>query len=206
MSARRFEAICFDLGNVFVPFDWGRAARALSALHGFEPRRLQAELTGPLQEQVGSGRLHPDAWLQGLNARSGRNIPLEAMRAAWCDLFTFDLEVVGIAEALATRLPLHLWSNTDPLHFAHLRPQLPVLERFRTLQLSCAMGCTKPGPAYFERAIDAGGFAPGRALFIDDRAENLVVPRALGMATVLHRDAATTRSALVELGLLERSR
>ena len=70
---------------------------------------------------------------------------------------------------------------------------------FDTLVISGEVGIRKPDPAIYALACERLERAPERCVFVDDLPGNLKPARALGMATVLHRDAASTLAELEPL-------
>ena len=65
-------------------------------------------------------------------------------------------------------------------------------ELFDVLVISGEIGIRKPAPEIYALATERLGVAPERCVFVDDLPANLKPAAALGMATVLHRDAART--------------
>lgn len=69
-------------------------------------------------------------------------------------------------------------------------------ELFDAVVISGEIGIRKPDPAIYSLAAERLGREPARVVFVDDLPGNLKPARALGMATVLHRDAETTLGEL----------
>ena len=69
-------------------------------------------------------------------------------------------------------------------------------ELFDAVVISGEIGIRKPAPAIYALAAERLGRPPERCVFVDDLAGNLKPARAIGMATVLHRDAETTLAEL----------
>ena len=65
-------------------------------------------------------------------------------------------------------------------------------ELFDAWVISSRVGLRKPDPAIYELAAERLGLPPAACVFVDDLPGNLKPARAIGMATVLHRDAETT--------------
>jgi HAD superfamily hydrolase (TIGR01509 family) len=57
----------------------------------------------------------------------------------------------------------------------------------------------KPDPAIYALAAERLGLPPEAIVYVDDLPGNLKPARALGMATVVHRDAAETLPELEAL-------
>jgi putative hydrolase of the HAD superfamily len=65
-------------------------------------------------------------------------------------------------------------------------------ELFDVLVISGELGIRKPAPEIYSLAAERLGRPPERCVFVDDLPGNLKPAAALGMATVLHRDAGAT--------------
>jgi len=71
-------------------------------------------------------------------------------------------------------------------------------ELFDAVVISGEVGIRKPDPEIYALAAERLGREPERVVFVDDLPGNLKPARAIGMATVLHRDAETTLRELEE--------
>jgi len=71
-------------------------------------------------------------------------------------------------------------------------------ELFDVLVISGEIGIRKPAPEIYALAAEKLGLEPERIVFVDDLPGNLKPARAIGMATVLHRDAGSTLAELEE--------
>jgi epoxide hydrolase-like predicted phosphatase len=65
-------------------------------------------------------------------------------------------------------------------------------ELFDVLVISGELGIRKPAPEIYALAAERLGRPPEQCVFVDDLPGNLEPAAAIGMATVLHRDAGTT--------------
>jgi epoxide hydrolase-like predicted phosphatase len=78
-------------------------------------------------------------------------------------------------------------------------PQDLMDDLFDGVVISGSVGIRKPAPAIYAMGAEAVGLAPGACVFVDDLAFNLKPAQELGMATILHTDAAQTIAQLEEL-------
>lgn len=109
-----------------------------------------------------------------------------------------------IVEALDDAgVPLFAITNFSAEFWAPFRAENTALfDRFRDIVVSGEEKLVKPDPAIFTLAMRRFGLAPGEALFIDDRADNVAAGEAAGLAGHVFRDAPTLRADLVSRGLL----
>jgi putative hydrolase of the HAD superfamily len=82
-------------------------------------------------------------------------------------------------------------------------------ELFDGVVISGQVGMRKPAPEMYELGARSLHLAPSDCVYVDDLPGNLKPARAMGMTTILHRDAATTIAELsalfgVELGVSQR--
>jgi epoxide hydrolase-like predicted phosphatase len=106
-----------------------------------------------------------------------------------------DEAMLGAVEA-ARRAGVRtgLLSNSWGAASGYDRERLAAL--FDAIVISGEVGLRKPEPEVYELAADRIGVAPARIVFVDDLPGNLKPARALGMHTVLHRDASGTIAEL----------
>jgi putative hydrolase of the HAD superfamily len=78
-------------------------------------------------------------------------------------------------------------------------PQQLMDELFDGVVISGVVGIRKPAPEIYAMGAQAVGLAPADCVFVDDLGFNLKPAKELGMATVLHTDAARTIVQLEEL-------
>jgi putative hydrolase of the HAD superfamily len=113
---------------------------------------------------------------------------LEAEHAAWEPARRLARDTHALLESLRARgLKLALVSNAfDPGWLLHRDlEQMGIAERLDFAVFSSEVGKRKPHPTIFERALDALGVEPGRALFVGDRLyEDVRGSGELGMTTV----------------------
>lgn len=106
-----------------------------------------------------------------------------------------DVDLLAFIAELRTQVRIAFVSNA----WSDLRAFLERREILRPedeLVCSAEVGCAKPGSRIYEIACERLGLVPASCVFVDDVAENVDAARALGMAGVLHTDAAATRKAL----------
>jgi HAD superfamily hydrolase (TIGR01509 family) len=70
---------------------------------------------------------------------------------------------------------------------------------FDGVVISGVVGIRKPAPEMYAMGAESIGLPPAACAFVDDLGFNLKPARELGMATVLHTDAAQTIVQLEEL-------
>lgn len=110
-------------------------------------------------------------------------------------------EIVAALDARA--VPLFAITNFSAEFWPPFRArEAAIFDRFRDIVVSGTERLIKPDPAIYALALDRFGLAPGEALFVDDRADNVAAGEAAGLVGHHFSDAATLRADLIRYGLL----
>lgn len=112
--------------------------------------------------------------------------------------------MIDLAERLALQgVPLFGITNFGVEFWEMFRPTAPVFDLFHDIVVSGAEKLVKPDPAIYQLAIARFGIDPARALFIDDREDNIASAVACGLHGHIFRDAATLHADLAERGVID---
>jgi FMN phosphatase YigB (HAD superfamily) len=180
----RFEALVFDVGGVIVPHDNDVLYRRLAGRcrPPPDPAAIGAAARDPRYEtgQLPIAHLH-----ERLRREAGYAPAWDAFVADWCSHLVLDWAMLDYVEGLAQRRRVLLFSNTNHEHWTHLlRLSDGRLGRFEA-HLSHEMGDAKPALSAFRRMAALAGIDPARALFIDDKPDNVRAAHAAGFAAVV---------------------
>ncbi|WP_156679999.1 HAD family hydrolase [Sphingomonas profundi] len=198
-------AVIFDVGNVLV--DWQPELLYAKLIPDAATRAgfLRDVATKDWHFQHDAGRPFADTSAE-LIARHPEHA--EAI-AAWGPRFGEQVAPMPgmgrLVEALDARgVPLFAITNFSHEFWPPFRADhAAMFDRFRDVVVSGEERLTKPDAAIYRLALARFGLAPGEALFVDDRADNVAGAAAVGMTTHRFVDVPTLRAALVDYGLLD---
>lgn len=192
----------FDLGNILVGLRSGEKLASLAKKSGMEVQ--------PFCEKIWSHQSAHD-YERGQHscdeyfALLAEDLDLAHAKAdlieAFCDIFYPLPERVAVVRRLSAHYPLALISNTCAVHIQHLEKTFDFFPLFSPRIYSHIVGCRKPHPDIYEKALEAAGAKAEGSLFIDDLAENLVTPARLGWKTVHLPPGSDLASALLPFQL-----
>jgi len=205
MKTGRPSSVVFDVGNVLV--DWN--PRAFFARHIADPARLDrflgevATLDWHLQHDAGRPFAETSAELVARHPDEADNIRL------WGERFVEQIGAVLpgmtaiVAELDRRGVPLYALTNFSHEFWpAFAARESDLFAPFRDILVSGEVRLIKPDPAIYALALDRFGLAPGEALFIDDRLDNVEAAERAGFVAHRFEDAATLRGVLERYGLL----
>ena len=137
----------------------------------------------------------------------GKEALIEAFYGRFEEMCDYSFpEMTAVVERLhQAGTPLYLLSNAPGFLDDWVRGpgqrRHPFLGCFRDFVVSGRVGHLKPAAAIYDLVCQAGGFAPGEAVFIDDSLPNVEGARAFGMKAIHHVSADRTIESLRTLGL-----
>lgn len=185
------EVILFDLGNVLVEFSQEPICRGLARFATRasyrDPREVYRFIFDPyggLENAFDEGRIEPEAFFLEIVKEMGLRLSYEEFRRIWNRIFRAREGAEDLVRFLSGKVEQHILSNTNAIHFPYLLEQFPWLTLVDSMFVSHEMGCRKPKPTLYRRVLERVRHPAEEVLFLDDRQENLVPARELGMRTV----------------------
>jgi putative hydrolase of the HAD superfamily len=185
----KIRAVIFDFGGVLCFHPTQEQIARASAECGMEPREFVRALWK--NRLVYDGGQDPYVYWRGVAEIAGRafNDALIA-RMIECEIdFWSKLDervLAWIGELRAGGLRTAILSNLPRPLGERLRTRDGFLDRFDHITFSFELGVVKPQREIYEDAVRGVGVAPGEALFIDDRNENIEGAHAAGLQAELY--------------------
>jgi len=193
----------FDVGGVLGTSGWGSDARARAVGHfhldAEDFDRRHREVVG--QWEV--GRLTLDEYLDCTVFEGPRPFTKQAFVAFMREQSRPLPDSIALARALADtgRYRLMTLNNESAELNAYRLAAFGLASVFVAFFSSCWLGVAKPSRRIFELALGMSQAEPDRAVFIDDREQNLAPARALGMHVLRFTTADALRHELAALGV-----
>jgi len=182
---RPITHIFFDLGNVLVGLRSGEKLKALAQRSGQNVEAFCNKIwSHERAHDYERGRHTCDEYFALLAEDLDLAHAQQGLQEAFCDIFYPLPERVSVARLLAKHYPLALISNTCASHIRHLEANYDLFPLFQNRIYSHKVGCRKPHPDIYKKALEEAGANPETSLFIDDLAENLETPKKSGWQTL----------------------
>ena len=197
------KAILFDLGKVLVNFNFETGVQALHAACSISRNRLEEVLWDENWiRRYERGEISTSEFHAYLRETADLGMDLPDFCETWSSVFLPGLLVSeDLLVALKRKYPLILVSNTNELHIDFVRTNYRVLDYFDHHVLSYEVGSLKPDRKIFEYAIAVSGHEPEALFFTDDREENIVAARQLGMHAHQFKTELQLMDALHQAGV-----
>jgi putative hydrolase of the HAD superfamily len=182
---RPITHIFFDLGNVLVGLRSGEKLKALAQRKGESVEAFCNKIWSHKRAHDYERGSHTcDEYFALLAEDLDLAHAQQELQEAFCDIFYPLPERVALARRLAKHYPLALISNTCASHIRHLESTFDFFPLFNHRIYSHEVGCRKPHPDIYKKALKDAEAIPETSLFIDDLAENLETPAKAGWRTL----------------------
>lgn len=200
--------ILFDLGNVLLYFDPGKALKEMAKhlnpltalLLAAKKNEFMKELRGEA-DLLETGRMTIEQFFSRLKGKIGLNLEFEQFKVIWNDIFSPNHEVLALARDLSMRHPCYILSNTNEPHFKFVLERYPELAFAKGHAVSYELGVLKPAREFFDKALAHLGLQAGECVFIDDLPENVEGAKQAGIAAIPFVNAGQLKADLSVLGI-----
>lgn len=203
MSTQTIDSVIFDLGNVLIPFNPRWLFRKMLPDEASIDSFFQETGFDAWNLEMDAGRRFAD----GIAAHSQRfphhSTLFEAFFQRWQETVgepiakSVDMLQTLQQKGIRTYALTNFSAETYPLAVA----QFPFLTQFDGTVVSGDEGVIKPDPAIYQLLMQRYTIAPSRAVFIDDKLENVEAARHLGLHGIHFTEPGAARIALRALGL-----
>jgi 2-haloacid dehalogenase len=199
------DTVVFDIGGVLVDWDPRHLYRSMfDGDHAEMERFLDEVCTPQWNHAMDAGRPFAEASAELIAQYPHYEGQILAWQGRWTEMLSGSIEgtvevLHELSDAGVRLLALTNWSAET---FPEARRRFEFLARFEAIVVSGEYGLAKPDPALFQVLIDQHLTDPGRAVFVDDRADNVAAARGLGLTGLVFTDPDELRADLGRLGLL----
>lgn len=195
--------VVFDLGQVLLR--WDRAA--LYRAHFASPEEIEAFLAEVVPMEwhmlLDDGRDWEEALAERIALFPHHEELIRVYRARFSDTIPHAIAgTVAILEHLAEAgVDLLALTNFPNEVYEETRDRFTFFGRFRGVVVSGHEKLSKPDPEIFRILASRYGIEPSRAIFIDDREDNVAAARALGFRGHVFTTPEALAAELAGLGL-----
>lgn len=201
------QAVVFDWGNVLATDD--RSVIVTFMCKSFEFSESEFEVINvEKRKAVKLGKSEIDFWLE-FAKQKGITLPndwpeaysatLKASIGANPEMFTL------IHELQDRHIRVGLLSNINDRYVKLIR-DFGFYQPFDPCLLSCEMGLEKPSVEAYEALLQALNLPPEEVVFIDDKEENVLAARKMGIDAILFESAHQVRENLAQRDLIKKDK
>ncbi|OQA58196.1 MAG: Alpha-D-glucose-1-phosphate phosphatase YihX [Candidatus Omnitrophica bacterium ADurb.Bin277] len=184
----RVKAVIFDLGNVLVNYDAKKAARRFSEAGGISQTRIWAHFfLSRFEKAYTCGEISTREFYLEACRVFKKPVPFSTFKHYWNDIFWENPGMEKLLKRLKRHYPLYLISNTNRLHFTHIKREFKLLRHFKRMFPSHEVGARKPDLEIYRRVLKKIGLRPEETVFVDDMKSFIMGARKAGMRAIRFR-------------------
>jgi len=198
------STVISDLGKVILYFDNHIFFRNLAEYCPYSARAIAARVHGhrDMIRAFDTGKLDADDFYREVVRKLGADIGKEAFFRIYCDIFSLNPPVLDLLRRLKAGYKMILLSNTDVKRFHFIKKKFPEILFFDEYILSYEVGCLKPDPRIYKKALQKAEVRAEESVFIDDLPENIEGARGAGMNAVLYEPHTDLASELKKMNVV----
>ncbi len=183
------KTLIFDLGNVIVNVDENKFFEK-AAINGSKTVSCVKKYfeSSPSRKAFERGKISTRQFYHKIAADLNLKMGFDEFKNAWCGIFTLNKNVERFIKNVKKDFKLVLLSNTDALHFGHIKNKFKIVNDFDEHVLSYKVGYRKPNPLIFLNALKKAGTAPFNCVYVDDIPQFVYVARLMGIKSFQYRN------------------
>ena len=199
----KIQTLLFDVGKVLIDFNFETGVQALHASCSISRDRFEEVLWDETWiRRYECGEISTTQFHKYLCETASLEMSLARFCETWSSVFIPGLLVSEeLIADLKRNYPMILISNTNEAHFEFIRSRYRIVDYFDRHILSYEVGSLKPDRKIFEHAIAAANCPVEALFFIDDREENIVAARQLGIRSHQFQSETALIGALQDAGV-----
>ena len=198
----KIKAVIFDLGNVLLNYDARRAARQFASTCKVPLLKIWIHFfTSPTEKAYTRGEIGTYEFCRHAKKALNFKIPYKTFRHFWNDIFWENEGMDALLRRLKKHYPLYLISNTNRMHFEHVKKKFRILRHFKKTFPSHEMGSRKPEPEIYQKVLSRIRLEAGETVFIDDVDKFVRGARSVGMKAIRFRNKPQLMRDLKKLGV-----
>src|SRR6185369_10576789 len=176
------QAIVFDLGNVLLSFDYGRAVCGLLKHSSVSEKELHSAINqSPLLLKYEAGGMSTAEFFTAVKSVTSFCGELDDFQKIFGDIFSEIPEMIQLNERLrAVGHRTYIFSNTNELAVNFIRDRFPFFANFDGYILSYEQHSMKPDSRIYEAVEEQTSKKAKSIIYIDDRVENVVAGATRG--------------------------
>jgi len=185
MKNKTVKAVFFDLGNVIVKFDLEILVKGFAPYTKIKDLNFHSYIMdSPNINRYMEGKLTSSQFYNRTKKIYKLDVSYGDFYKVWNSIFFPYPEVEAIVRSIRIKYPdikLVLVSNTNETHYSFLEKEYDVLGVFDEKILSHEVGCQKPHPDIFTKALSAAGVLARDTFYTDDRLDLIESARTMGI-------------------------
>ncbi len=185
----KIKAILFDLGKVLLFFNFDPAFKRLAKHAGVEAKDIENYfIQSGIEVLYDGGKITSFQFYSKIKRALGIRLTFSQFKHIWNDIFTPNRPMIKLLDKLSKRYRTVLISNTNAMHYEHVKKKYAFMKNFDRHILSYQERSRKPDDRIYNIAAKACRAKPHEIFYIDDRHDLTDAAKELGFNVFTYRN------------------
>lgn len=208
---KTFDAIIFDLGNVIIDIDYKETIKAFQKISDRDFNDIVSfEKQHELFDLFETGHISVAQFRDGLKQYLKPGVTDAEIDDAWNAIFTgFPKHKIELLKMLNETNRIYALSNINKIHEDAI-DKVAVSDFgakyfsdfFHHAYYSHIVGFRKPNKEIYDLVLNNEALNPARTFFVDDKEENVLAAKQLGIQAYQLKQRDSLKELLIEVGVL----
>lgn len=196
--------LVFDLGRVFVDFDYRDSIKRLAIRCGLFEEYIYKELIGSgLFTGYECGLLTTEEFFKTAKTIINFNGSFEEFASCFTDVFRPIQPMIELhRKCKNSGYKTYLLSNTNEITINYFKTHFPFINEFDGWIFSYQHRAMKPDEKIYRILENHSGYCGEKIVYIDDVLENVQAAQTIGWRAFLHENPEKTTALFYKLGIL----
>lgn len=197
------QAIIFDLGGVVFTNGTKKFSEHLAEKYQVDVEKAKALLDkSDIGNAYRTGKITRDEFWNAVKKELQLTEHTDVLEQQWIDVYVVIEETKDIVQQLAKKYQVYFLSDNVKERVEAINRKYNFKSWFHDGVFSHEVGIRKPHPDIYKIALKKTGIPAENVLFVDDKANNLIPAKELGMKTLLFETPEKLEKDLALLNLL----
>lgn len=198
MFGNKLDTVIFDVGNVLANYDWKSYVKSFGFSEEVNQAAAEAMFLNPLWDEADRGVMTPQQLEDGFakNAPKYANEMRTLFQHAEGTVTVYPYAKPWVKELKDKGMKVYILSNYAEQMFARTKDQMDFLSLMDGALFSFQCHKIKPEKAIYRKLLEKFDINPAKAVFIDDRTDNVEGARAAGIRAIQFTSYEDTKRAL----------
>lgn len=185
----KIKAILFDLGKVLLFFNFDSAFKRFAKHGGGTPKDIENYfIQSGIEVLYDGGKITSFQFYSRIKKALGLRLSFNQFKRIWNDIFTPNRPMITLLGKLSVRYRTVLISNTNAMHYEHVKNKYAFMKNFDRHILSYQERSRKPDDRIYSIASKACRAKPHEIFYIDDRHDLTDAAKDLGFNVFTYRN------------------
>ena len=184
----KIKAILFDLGKVLLFFNFDPAFKKLAKHAGVNTKDIEDYfIRSGIEVLYDGGKITSHQFYTSIKKALGLRMSFVEFKKIWNHIFKTNPRMIRLLRAVSKEYRTVLVSNTNAMHYEHVRKKYRFMDCFDKHILSYKERSRKPDDKIYSVAAKACQAKPHEIFYIDDRSDLTGAAQEIGFHVFTYR-------------------